>query len=230
VPAALGQWLKTGMPMPEFWSAVLCLGFYTASRVAEQVRSGIESIPRGQTDAAYALGLTYPRAMALVVLPQPFRNMVPILLTQGIILFQDTSLVYVVGLTDFMGAASKIAQRDGRLVEMYLFAALVYLILCFAASRGVRSLQRRFTPASRWGEPGMGHRNRGTAAAGLIAPAIHDSPSTDSPGVSAARFGQATGRGIRALRSPAPPRRAWRFAIEALRLALDARIGAARWR
>ena len=69
--------------------------------------------------------------------------MVPILLTQGVILFQDTSLVYVVGLTDFMGAASKVAQRDGRLVELYTFAAAVYLALCLAASAAVRRLQPR---------------------------------------------------------------------------------------
>ncbi len=103
-------------------------------------------MPRGQFDAAYALGLNYWQAMIQIVLPQAFRNMVPILLTQGIILFQDTSLVYVVGLTDFMGAASKVAQRDGRLVEMYLFAALVYFILCFLASYSVKRLQLRITP------------------------------------------------------------------------------------
>jgi len=77
------------------------------------------------------------------VLPQAFRNMLPVLLTQTIILFQDTSLVYVLSITDFLGAASKIAQRDGRLVEMYLFAALVYFVISLAASYGVRALQRR---------------------------------------------------------------------------------------
>jgi glutamate/aspartate transport system permease protein len=81
--------------------------------------------------------------MGLVVLPQAFRNMVPVLLTQTIILFQDTSLVYVISVTDFLGAASKVANRDGRLVEMYLFAALVYFIVSFAASQYVRSLQSR---------------------------------------------------------------------------------------
>jgi glutamate/aspartate transport system permease protein len=78
-----------------------------------------------------------------IVLPQAFRNMVPVLLTQTIILFQDTSLVYVLSITDFLGAASKVAQRDGRLVEMYLFAALVYFVISFAASLLVRGLQRR---------------------------------------------------------------------------------------
>ena len=72
--------------------------------------------------------------MRLVILPQAFRNMIPILLTQTIILFQDTSLVYVISATDFVGAASKIAQRDGRLIEMYLFVAVVYFVICFTLS------------------------------------------------------------------------------------------------
>jgi glutamate/aspartate transport system permease protein len=78
-----------------------------------------------------------------VILPQVFRTMLPVLLTQTIVLFQDTSLVYVLSITDFMGAASKIAQRDGRLVEMYVFAALVYFTISFAASQAIRRLGGR---------------------------------------------------------------------------------------
>ena len=81
--------------------------------------------------------------MGYIVLPQAFRNMLPVLLTQTIILFQDTSLVYVISATDFLGAAAKIANRDGRLVEMYLFAALVYLVVSFGASQYVKRLQLR---------------------------------------------------------------------------------------
>lgn len=81
--------------------------------------------------------------MRLVVLPQAFRNMIPVLLTQLIILFQDTSLVYVISATDFVGAAAKVAQRDGRLVEMYLFVALVYSVICFTLSQLVKRLQSR---------------------------------------------------------------------------------------
>ena len=127
-----------------FHSALIAFTLFEAAYYCEIIRAGIQSVPRGQVHAAYALGLTYGQAMMKVVLPQAFRNMVPILLTQGIILFQDTSLVYVVGLTDFMGAASKVAQRDGRLVEMYLFAALVYFVLCFSASHLVKRLQLRY--------------------------------------------------------------------------------------
>lgn len=127
-----------------FHSALIAFTMFEAAYYCEIIRAGIQSVPRGQAQAAYALGLPYRLAMMRVVLPQAFRNMIPILLTQGIILFQDTSLVYVVGLTDFMGAAGKIAQRDGRLVEMYLFAAVVYFVLCFSASQVVKRLQVRF--------------------------------------------------------------------------------------
>jgi glutamate/aspartate transport system permease protein len=93
--------------------------------------------------AAQALGMTYLQTMGYIVLPQAFRNMLPVLLTQTIILFQDTSLVYVLSITDFLGAASKVAQRDGRLVEMYQFAALVYFVISYVASLLVRRLQSR---------------------------------------------------------------------------------------
>ncbi len=127
-----------------FHSALIAFTMFEAAYYCEIIRAGIQSVPRGQVHAAYALGLTYGQAMIKVILPQAFRNMIPILLTQGIILFQDTSLVYVVGLTDFMGAASKVAQRDGRLVEMYLFAALIYFLFCFSASTFVKRLQARY--------------------------------------------------------------------------------------
>jgi glutamate/aspartate transport system permease protein len=93
--------------------------------------------------AAQAMGMTYGQTMRLIILPQAFRKMTPLLLQQSIILFQDTSLVYVLSIPDFLGAASKVAQRDGRLVEMYLFAAAVYFVISCAASWGVRRLQAR---------------------------------------------------------------------------------------
>ncbi len=127
-----------------FYSALIAFTLFEAAYYCEIIRAGIQSVPRGQVSAGYALGLTYWQAMSRVVLPQAFRNMIPILLTTSIILFQDTSLVYVVGLTDFMGAAGKIARRDGRLVEMYLFAALVYFIICYSGSYFVKRLQARY--------------------------------------------------------------------------------------
>ena len=142
----IGQWV-TGASRPiqvgAFWSSLVTFTIFEAAYFSEIVRAGIQSIPRGQSDAAKAVGMTYSQNMRYIILPQAFRNMIPVLLTQTIILFQDTSLVYVLSITDFLGAASKIAQRDGRLVEMYLFAALVYFVISLAASQLVRVLQKR---------------------------------------------------------------------------------------
>jgi glutamate/aspartate transport system permease protein len=142
----IGQWL-TGASRPiqvgAFLSALVTFTLFEAAYFCEIMRAGIQSIPRGQVQAAQALGMPYWTAMKEIILPQAFRNMLPVLLTQTIILFQDTSLVYVISVTDFLGAASKIAQRDGRLVEMYLFAAIVYFVISLAASHGVRRLQNR---------------------------------------------------------------------------------------
>src|SRR6516162_8784607 len=142
----IGQWV-TGASQPiqvgAFASSLVTFTLFEAAYFAEIMRAGIQSIPRGQVGAAQALGMTYLQTMGYIVLPQAFRNMLPVLLTQTIVLFQDTSLVYVLSITDFLGAASKVAQRDGRLVEMYLFAALVYFTISCVASFGVRRLQAR---------------------------------------------------------------------------------------
>jgi len=124
-------------------SAYFTFTIFEAAYYAEIIRSGIQSIPRGQAAAGYALGFTYSQTMRLVVLPQAFRNMLPVLLTQTIVLFQDVSLVYAIGATDFFGAADKITQRDLRPVEMYTTVAVVYFVLCFALSRLVKYLQSR---------------------------------------------------------------------------------------
>ncbi|ACA18886.1 polar amino acid ABC transporter, inner membrane subunit [Methylobacterium sp. 4-46] len=142
----LGQWLigaERPIQVGAFTSSLVTFTLFEAAYFSEIMRAGIQSIPKGQAAAASALGLTYWQSMGSVILPQAFRNMLPVLLTQTIVLFQDTSLVYVLSITDFLGAASKVAQRDGRLVEMYLFAALVYFAICFLASILVRRLQRR---------------------------------------------------------------------------------------
>jgi glutamate/aspartate transport system permease protein len=124
-------------------TAIITFIMFEAAYFCEIMRAGIQSIPKGQVNSAYALGLTYGQAMRLVILPQAFRNMIPVLLTQTIILFQDTSLVYVISATDFTGAASKIAQRDGRLIEMYTFVAVVYFVLCYTLSYAVKLLQKK---------------------------------------------------------------------------------------
>jgi glutamate/aspartate transport system permease protein len=142
----VGQWVigaSRPIAVGAFMSALVTFTLFEAAYFSEIMRAGIQSIPRGQVSAGYALGLRYWQVMSYVILPQAFRNMLPVLLTQTIILFQDTSLVYVLSITDFLGAASKIAQRDGRLVEMYLFAAVVYFAISFALSQLVRRLQAR---------------------------------------------------------------------------------------
>ncbi|MGZ8210952.1 MAG: amino acid ABC transporter permease [Burkholderiales bacterium] len=126
-----------------FWSAVITFTMFEAAYFCEIMRAGIQSIARGQVAAGQALGLNYWQTMRHVVLPQAFRNMLPVLLTQTIILFQDTSLVYVISATDFLGAAAKIANRDYRLVEMYTFVAVVYFIISFTLSYFVKILQQR---------------------------------------------------------------------------------------
>jgi glutamate/aspartate transport system permease protein len=124
-------------------TAIITFIMFEAAYFCEIMRAGIQSIPRGQVSASYALGLDYWQTMGNVVLPQAFRNMIPVLLTQTIILFQDTSLVYVISATDFVGAAAKIAQRDSRLVEMYLFVAIVYFVLCYTLSWLVKRMQTK---------------------------------------------------------------------------------------
>jgi glutamate/aspartate transport system permease protein len=145
VPYAL-QWIAGSERPPLVGAertAIITFIMFEAAYFCEIMRAGIQSIPRGQVHAASALGLTYAQSMAHIVLPQAFRNMLPVLLTQTIILFQDTSLVYVISATDFVGAASKIAQRDSRLVEMYLFVALVYFVLCYTLSFVVKLVQKK---------------------------------------------------------------------------------------
>ncbi len=142
----IGAWI-VGASQPvkvgAFLSSVITFSMFEAAYYAEIMRAGIQSVARGQVWAGYALGLNYWQTMGKVVLPQAFRNMVPILLTQTIIMFQDTSLVYVLSITDFLGAASKVAERDGRYVEMYIFAAVVYFVICVVISRLVKRLQNK---------------------------------------------------------------------------------------
>ena len=132
-PIKVGAWM----------SAVITFTMFEAAYYAEIMRAGIQSVARGQVWSGYALGLNYWQTMGKIVLPQAFRNMLPVLLTQTIILFQDTSLVYVISATDFLGAASKVANRDYRLVEMYTFVAVVYFVISYGLSTLVKGLQNR---------------------------------------------------------------------------------------
>ncbi|OZB53590.1 MAG: amino acid ABC transporter permease [Thiomonas sp. 14-66-4] len=145
VPIML-QWITGAAYPPKIGaerSAYVTFILFEGAYFCEIVRAGIQSIPKGQLSAAYAMGLGYAQAMRLVILPQALRNMLPVLLTQTIVLFQDVSLVALLNVTDFVGAAVKIAQRDSRIVEMYTFVAVVYFVLSYGLSQGVRALNRR---------------------------------------------------------------------------------------
>jgi glutamate/aspartate transport system permease protein len=124
-------------------SAMVAFSLFQSAYYAEIIRAGIQAVPSGQLAAALALGMTPPKAMRLVVLPQAFRKMTPLLLTQSVILFQDTSLVYVAALADFFYVAYQVGQRDGRLVELLLFAGAVYFAVSWVGSRLVQRWQER---------------------------------------------------------------------------------------
>src|SRR5512134_1567259 len=142
----IGAWIvgaSTPIQVGAVYSSVITFTMFEAAYYSEIMRAGIQSVPRGQVWAGYALGLNYWQTMAKIVLPQAFRNMLPVLLTQTVILFQDTSLVYVISATDFLGAAAKVANRDYRLVEMYTFVAVVYFLISYSLSLLVKHLQDR---------------------------------------------------------------------------------------
>jgi glutamate/aspartate transport system permease protein len=142
----IGAWIigaNEPVRVGSFLSAAITFTMFEAAYYCEIMRAGIQSIARGQVWSGFALGLNYWQTMGYIVLPQAFRNMVPVLLTQTIILFQDTSLVYVISATDFLGAATKVANRDYRLVEMYSFVAVVYFIISYSLSLLVKRLQGR---------------------------------------------------------------------------------------
>jgi glutamate/aspartate transport system permease protein len=124
-------------------SALVAFALFEASYYAEIIRAGIQSVSNDQVNAGLALGMTGGQAMRLIVLPQAFRRMTPLLLTQAIILFQDTSLVYVIGLSEFFGVAYNTGNRDGTLVELLLFAGAIYFVFSFGASLLVRLVQAR---------------------------------------------------------------------------------------
>jgi glutamate/aspartate transport system permease protein len=151
VPWALGWLTHNGRPIAVGASLTIFVTFvlFEAAYYAEIVRAGFRSISPGQYSACEALGLSKLHSYIYILFPQAIRNVLPILLTQTIVLFQDTSLVYVISATDLLGAATKIAQRDGRLVEMYLTVGVIYFVICFAASQLVKQLQGRLAYGAR---------------------------------------------------------------------------------
>ena len=135
--------LLTGTPVGAESSAMLTFTAFEAAYYSEIMRAGIQSVSRGQVAAGDALGFTYRQTMGYIVLPQAFRNMIPVLLTQTIVLFQDTSLVYIIGAKDLLKAAEIAGKNYNRPIEMYIFAAVIYFVVCFALSQTVKRLQKR---------------------------------------------------------------------------------------
>ena len=132
-----------GRPLGAEVSAIVTFTVFEAAYYSEIMRAGIQSVPKGQVFAGYAVGMTYAQCMQLIVLPQAFRNMLPVLLTQTIILFQDTSLVYAIGAYDLLKGFEVAGKNFNRPVEMYLLAAVVYFVICFSLSMLVRRLQKK---------------------------------------------------------------------------------------
>jgi glutamate/aspartate transport system permease protein len=135
--------LLLGRPMGAELSAMVTFTLFEAAYYSEIMRAGIQSVPKGQVYAGYAVGMTYAQTMQLIILPQAFRNMLPVLLTQTIILFQDTSLVYAIGAYDLLKGFEIAGKNFNRPVETYLVAAVVYFVICFSLSMTVRKLQNR---------------------------------------------------------------------------------------
>jgi len=135
IPFAIGR------PLGAETSAVITFIAFEAAYFSEIVRAGIQSIPRGQVFAGQAVGMTYSQNMQIVILPQAFRNMLPVFLTQTIILFQDTSLVYAIGAYDMLKGFETAGKQFGRPIEAYLLAAVVYFVMCYTLSQVVRQIQ-----------------------------------------------------------------------------------------
>jgi glutamate/aspartate transport system permease protein len=133
----------TGAPMGAEKSAMITFTLFEAAFYAEIMRAGIQSVSKGQINAGYAIGMSYWQTMGHIILPQAFRNMLPVLLTQTIILFQDTSLVYAIGAKDLLKAAEITGKNYNRPVEMYLFSSLLYFAICFSLSMFVKHLNKR---------------------------------------------------------------------------------------
>ncbi|MEY3541146.1 MAG: hypothetical protein RL184_1219 [Pseudomonadota bacterium] len=135
--------LMIGKPIGVNLSAIITFIAFEAAFFSEIVRAGIQSIPRGQVYAGQALGMSYAQNMRLVILPQAFRNMIPVFMTQTIILFQDTSLVYAIGAYDLLKGFEIAGKNFGRPIETYLLAAVTYFLICFTLSRIVRRIQQK---------------------------------------------------------------------------------------
>ncbi len=143
VPKVAGNWLKTQLPLPEFSNAVLCLGFYTASRVAEQVRSGIQSIPDGQTAAALAMGLTLPQTYRHVLLPMSYRIIIPPMTTEFLTIFKNSSVALTIGVLELTAQARQISEYTFRTFEIFTVATVIYVLITLTVTFSMRWLEQK---------------------------------------------------------------------------------------
>jgi glutamate/aspartate transport system permease protein len=143
VPQDWGEWLKTGMPFPEFWTAMVCLGTYTASRVAEQVRAGIHALPRGQTQAALAIGLTRPQAYRFVLLPMAYRIIIPPLTSEFLTIFKNSSVALTIGLLELTAQSRQITDFTFQGFEAFTAATVLYVLITTLVMLAMRWLEAR---------------------------------------------------------------------------------------
>jgi len=141
VPIALHR------PIPEFWVALTAFVIFEAAYLGEIVRAGVQSVARGQVEAATAVGLSGTQTMLFVVLPQALKNMIPSLVTQFIVLFKDTSLASIIGFMDLTKAAQVVNNREVRPFALYVFIAVVYWVCTYSMSRYARYVEQRLSPA-----------------------------------------------------------------------------------
>ena len=133
----------TGAPTSAYTAALLALAAFEVAYFTELVRAGLQSIAAGQRDAALAVGLRPSQAMRLVILPQALRRMLPSLISQSIIAFQDSTIASVIGVTDIFATANIISAREQRPIELYTALAVIFFVLCYALSKLVRVLEAR---------------------------------------------------------------------------------------
>jgi His/Glu/Gln/Arg/opine family amino acid ABC transporter permease subunit len=143
LPQEWGLWVKQEMPAKEFVTAALCLGLFTSARVAEQVRAGVGSLPRGQRDAALALGLTLPQAWRHVILPQALRIVIPPLTSEFMNVFKNSSIAFAIGVMELTFQARQMQEDSEQGIETYLAVTLLYFICAFTANRGMAWIEAR---------------------------------------------------------------------------------------
>lgn len=143
LPRAVGLWLKRGLPHAEFWTAVVCLGLYTAVRVCEQVRSGIGSIAAGQASAGLASGLTPVQVYRYVLLPTAYRIILPALTTEFLSIFKNSSLALTIGVLELTGRTRQISEYSMQPIEMFLTATIIYGLVTLSVAGVMRGIERR---------------------------------------------------------------------------------------